>query len=299
MSSIQLKPLKDQVIVITGASSGIGLTTAHAAAKEGAKLVLAARSKQTLDNICREISGSGGDAIAVACDVGKKEDCERVAQEAISRFGRINTWVNDAGVAIYGRLHEVNDEDNRRLFDTNFWGVVYGSLAALPHLKKQGGALINIGSEVSDAAVPMLGMYAASKHAVKGFTDALRIEVERVDQAPVSITLIQPTAVDTPFDDHGKNYMDKAANLPKQGMIQPEKVADAILWAATKPTPNIKVGMMSKVNTFAAKNMPSLAERMAAGQIQSFKRDEPNTDSEGALHIPSEDGRMHGDHAGA
>jgi len=298
--SPKLKKLDEQLIVITGASSGIGLCTAESAAKQGAKLVLSARSGKTLDDIVQRINAAGGgQAIACPADVGDRQQMQQVADCAISRFGRIDTWVNNAGVAIYGRLDQVAEEDSRRLFDTNFWGVVNGSLVALPYLRQNGGALINIGSEVSDAAVPMLGMYAASKHAVKGFTDALRIEVERLDQAPVSITLIQPTAVDTPFDEHGKNYMEKAADLPSQGQQDPQDVADAILKAATKPTPNIKVGMMSKVNTFVAKNLPRLGERMAAGQVENFKRDEPPSDPEGALHVPSEDGRTHGDHADA
>ncbi|HSV16439.1 MAG TPA: SDR family NAD(P)-dependent oxidoreductase [Tepidisphaeraceae bacterium] len=163
-------------------------------------------------------------------------------------------------------------------------------------MKKNGGALINVGSEVSDAVAPMLGMYSASKHAVKGFTDALRVEIERLDQAPVSITLIQPTAVDTPFDDHAKNYMEKAADLPTP-MIDPEKGADAILSAAEKPTRDVKVGMMAKVNTFTAKNLPGLHDRMSAKQVQNLKRDEPPMDREGALHAPSNSGQTHGRHA--
>src|SRR3954464_1742650 len=195
--AISLKPLNEQVIVITGASSGIGLCTAESAAKAGAKVVLSARSSTTLDDIVARINASGGQAVACAADVADRQQMQQVADCAISRFGHIDTWVNNAGVAIYGRLDQVAEEDSRRLFDTNFWGVVNGSLVALPYLKQNGGALINLGSEVSDAAVPMLGMYTASKHAVKGFTDALRIEIERVDQSPISITLIQPTAVDT------------------------------------------------------------------------------------------------------
>lgn len=296
--AITLKPLDQQVIVITGASSGIGLCTAENAAKRGAKVVLAARSEQTLREIEARINASGGQAISVVCDVADRQQVQRVADAAIGRFGRIDTWVNDAGVAIYGRLHEVSEADNRRLFDTNFWGVVNGSLVALPYLKAQGGALINVGSEVSEAAVPMLGMYVASKHAVKGFTDALRIELERVDQAPVSVTLIQPTAVDTPFDRHGKNYMDKQPDLPTP-MIDPQQVADAILSAAEKPTRDVRVGMMSKVNTFVAKNLPAIGDRMAAKQVKNLQRDEPARDREGALHVPSEDGHVHGDHASA
>jgi NADP-dependent 3-hydroxy acid dehydrogenase YdfG len=296
MASIKLKDLKDQVIVITGASSGIGLCTAESAAKQGAKVVLNARSAETLDETVARINAAGGQAIAVAGDVADRSAMDRLASEAISRFGRIDTWVNDAGVAIYGRLEQVSERDNRRLFDTNFWGVVNGSLAALPHLRQNGGALINVGSEVSDAAVPTLGMYAASKHAVKGFTDALRIEVERLDKAPVSITLIQPTAVDTPFDEHGKNYMENEPDLPTP-MVDPQDVADAILKAATDPTPNIKVGMMAKVNTFVAKNLPSLGERMAAKQEKNLKRDEPpKRDPDGALHTPGESGKVHGEH---
>lgn len=293
--ALKLRPLDQQVIVITGASSGIGLATAESAAKQGAKVVLAARSTDTLDDIVGRIRSAGGQAIAVSCDVADRQQVQRVADQAISHFGRIDSWVNNAGVAIYGRLDEVSDADNRRLFETNFWGVVNGSLTALPHLKKQGGALINLGSEVSDAVAPLLGMYSTSKHAVKGFTDALRVEVEHVDKAPVSITLIQPTAVDTPFDEHGKNYMESQADLPSP-MIEPQKVADAILSAAVKPTRDIKVGMMSKVNTFAAKNLPGVADRMSAKQVKNLKRDEPARDREGTLNKAGRSGRMHGNH---
>ena len=294
--SVSLKPLNEQVIVITGASSGIGLCAAESAAKQGAKVVLAARSGETLDDVARRIQAAGGHAIAVACDVADRSQVQRVADRAVEGFGRIDTWVNDAGLAIYGRLDEVSDADSRRLFDINFWGVVYGSLVALPHLKKQSGALINVGSEVSEAVVPILGMYSASKHAVKGFTDALRIEVERVDKAPVSITLIQPTAVDTPFDEHARNYMDKEADLPSP-MIDPQQVADAILGAAVKPTRDVKVGMMAKVNTFVAKNLPAIGERMAAKQVKNLQRDEPAEQPQGTLYTGGEEGRTHGDHA--
>ena len=291
--ALSLKSLDQQVIVITGASSGIGLATAQAAAKEGAKLILAARSDQTLENVVQQINASGGEAVHVVADVASREDVQKIAQDAIGRFGRIDTWINNAGLSIYGRLHEVSDEDNRRLFDVNFWGVVYGSLVALPHLLKQGGALINVGSEVSEAVVPMQGMYSASKHAVKGFTDALRVEIEEVDEAPVSITLIQPTAVDTPFPEHAKNYMDKEPKLPTP-MIEPEKVAKAILKAATKPERDVKVGVMAKMNTAMGKVAPSLGDKMSAMQAGRQQRDEAPRDPEGTLYKPGEAGRTHG-----
>ncbi|HSU84501.1 MAG TPA: SDR family NAD(P)-dependent oxidoreductase, partial [Thermoanaerobaculia bacterium] len=119
--AVDLKPLDQQVIVITGASSGIGLATAMAAAEQGARLVLAARAGQALDEICQRIKAGGGQAIYVVADVGKREQVEHVAEAALQKFGRIDTWVNDAGVSIYGRLDEVTEEDSRRLFDTNFW----------------------------------------------------------------------------------------------------------------------------------------------------------------------------------
>src|SRR6266513_2913288 len=247
--SPKLKSLDQQVIVITGASSGIGLATAQLAAQRGAKVVLSARSSQTLDEVVSHIKSTGHEAIAVSADVADRQQLQKVAAAAIRQFGRIDTWVNNAGLAIYGRLDEVSDADNRRLFDINFWGVVNGSLVALPYLKANGGALINLGSEVSEAVVPLLGMYSATKHAVKGFTDSLRIEVEELDKAPVSITLIQPTATNTPFPHHAKNYMEKEPSLPNP-MIDPQKVADAILSAAEKPQPAVKVGAASKINTF-------------------------------------------------
>ncbi len=294
----KLKPIAEQVIVITGASSGIGLSPAQLAAHRGAKLVLAARSSQTLDDVVSYLQSTGREAVAIPADVADRQQMEHVAERAISHFGRIDTWVNNAGLAIYGRLDEVSEEDHRRLFDINFWGVVNGSLAALPHLKNHGGALINVGSEVSEAVVPLLGMYSASKHAVKGFTDALRIEIEQIDKAPVSITLIQPTATNTPFPHHAKNYMDKEPALPSP-MIDPKQVAEAILSAAEKPQPAVKVGAMSKVNTLIAKAAPGLGEWMAAKQASSFKSSEPPRNPDGTLYCPGESGRIHGEGARA
>ncbi|RPE76923.1 SDR family oxidoreductase [Vulcaniibacterium tengchongense] len=290
---IPLKPIEDQVMVITGASSGIGLCTALRAAERGARLVLIARSAHTLQELASHIRDVGGEAIAVPADVGKRQDMLEAAEMAVLRYGRIDTWVNNAGVAIYGRLSEVSDEDNRRLFDTNFWGVVYGSLAALPHLKRQGGALINVGSEASEAVIPLQGMYAASKHAVKGFTDALRVEVERVDKAPVSITLIQPTAVDTPYPEHARNYMAREPKLPRP-MIEPPKVAEAILKAAEEGGRDVKVGALSKVHTTMSALMPHLADRMEALQEGRQQREVPPIQPEGILYRPSESGRIFG-----
>ncbi len=237
--------------------------------------------------IVERLNAAGGKTIPVAADVSKRSDVERIAETAVSHFGRIDSWVNNAGLAIYGRLDAVSEEDSKKLFEINFWGVVNGSLVALPYLLRQGGALINLGSEVSEAVAPLMGMYAASKHAVKGFTDALRVEVEQVDKSPVSITLIQPTAVDTPFPQHAKNYMDQEPKLPSP-MIEAKQVAAAILDAAVKPTHHTKVGMMAKVNTTVSNLMPGFADKMSAKQVDRQQYDERPRNPDGALYQPSE-----------
>ena len=260
-----LKPLEEQVIVITGASSGIGLATAVLAAERGAKLVLAARSSDTLAELVQILTAQGSQAIAVPCDVTDRAQIEALAQAAVARFGRIDTWINNAGIGMFGRLDETSEADARRLFDVNFWSLVNGSLIALPYLKQNSGALINLGSEVSEGSVALQGMYGATKHAVKGFNDALRIEVEEVDKAPVSVVLIQPQAVDTPFPQHAFNTMEQEPKLPSP-MIEPWQVAEAILKSATDPERFVKVGPVSKMDTLMAKFMPSMADKMGAMQ---------------------------------
>jgi short-subunit dehydrogenase len=291
---VKLKPLEEQVIVITGASSGIGLATVENALTRGARLVLVSRSADTLEDIVDYINANGGAAIHVACDVGDREQLEAVAEAAIEHFGRIDTWINNAGVGIYGRLEAVSEADNRQLFETNFWGVVNGSLIALPYLRAHGGALINVGSEVSDTHIPLQGMYTASKHAVKGFTDALRIEVEEIDKAPVSIVLIQPTAVNTPYPQHAKNYLDREPRLPNP-RIDPHDVADAILDAACEGGRDVKVGASAHVSTVVYKFMPGLADKISARLAKQQQLDRPPLrNPDGALYRPSGGGHIYG-----
>jgi short-subunit dehydrogenase len=192
--------------------------------------------------------------------------------------------VNDAGVAIYGKLDEVSEADSRRLFDTNFWGVVNGSLAALPYLRARGGALINLGSEVSEVAMPLQGVYSASKHAVKGYTDALRIELEAED-APISVTLIRPAAVDTLFVQHAGNYMDVRPRLPAP-VYAPEVVADAILFAAEHPRRDIYVGAASRLMKAGGYHTPRLLDRYLArfGIAQQRTHTPADGDQQGSLH---------------
>lgn len=227
-----LKPLAEQVIVLTGASSGIGLCTAQLAAQRGARLVLVARSTRVLETLVSLIGSAGGSAICLAVDVAVRHEVLAAARAAVDRFGRIDTWINNAGMSMYGRLDQVGEAEARRLFDVNFWGVVNGSLAALPHLLAGGGALINVGSEVPQDDLPLLGMYSSSKHAVKRFTDALRTEIVDVDQAPVLITLVQPGATDAAHAPQARGPLHAEPGLPAPA-VDPMRVAEAILRAAT------------------------------------------------------------------
>jgi len=294
---ISLKRLEEQVLVITGASSGIGLATARAAARQGAKVVLTARNEEGLADVVRSIHESGGEAVFVAADVGKREELSHVAEVAIERFGGFNTWINNAGVGAYGRLDEISEEDHRRIFETNFWGAVHGSLIAAQHLRRRGGALINVGSVASDNAIPMLGMYSASKHALRGFTDALRMELE-LDKAPISVTLIKPTSINTPFPHHARNYTDREPRVPPP-VYQPDEVARAILHAATHAVRDIYIGSAARVMSALGKSAPRLMDRISENiMVPREFRDEPPRDPRGNLYESGDAGEIYGDEPG-
>ncbi len=292
------KPLDQQIIVITGATSGIGLATARAAAKAGARLVLAARSAKDLREVAQQLENTGAHVATVAADVAKPADVARIADAAHSHYGGFDTWVNNAGVGIFGRIEEGSLDDYHRLFDTNFWGLVHGSLEAVKHFKqRKGGVLINLGSEVSDVAVPLQGMYAASKHAIKGFTDALRMELE-AEQAPVSVTLIKPAGINTPFTQNARNYMDREPQLPPP-VYAPEEVAHAILHAAVHPMRDIYVGGGSKLMSSFNKLAPGVMDWLGAKAIPSQEvSDEAPKNPEGGLQQPGLGGHAHGNYPG-
>jgi short-subunit dehydrogenase len=296
--NVKLKKLSEQVIVITGASSGIGLVTARLAAKRGARLVLNARNGTALRVVCDEINAAGGEALPVVGDVGQFDDVQNIAEQAIRRFGGFDTWVNNAGVSIYGPVLDQSLEDQRRLFETNYWGVVHGSMVACSHLRQKGGALINIGSVLSDISIPIQGTYCATKHAVKGYTDALRMELEE-EEAPISVTLIKPSAVDTPYVKHARNLLPVEPSNPPP-VYAPETVAEAILHCAENPERDLYVGAGGKVFSEAGHHAPRLTDKLMEAtmfDLQKSDRQKPNYRPD-SLYAPSADGEERGGYSG-
>ena len=259
--AVRLKPIAEQVVVVTGASSGIGLSTVRLLAERGARgLVLVSRNGAALHDLARELAGRGTPAIAVVADTGRRQDVQRVAKRAIEEFGGFDTWVNGAAVALYGTSEQVPVEDQRRLFEVNYWGVVNGSLIAASHLRRRGGAIINIGSVLSDRTMILQTAYSASKHAVKAFSDGLRMELEQ-DGAPVSVTLVKPSAIDTPYSEHARSYLEEAERLPPM-VYDPRLVAEAIAFAAEHPKRDMTVGLSGYMIGLLGAVLPRLTDRV-------------------------------------
>jgi NAD(P)-dependent dehydrogenase (short-subunit alcohol dehydrogenase family) len=295
---VRLRPLEEQVMVITGGSSGIGLTTARRAAARGARVVITSRNEEDLQDAVADIERRGGRAKYVVTDVADAAGMERVADTAVGAFGRIDTWVNNAGVSFYGELMEVPVQDMRRVFEVNFWGMVHGSRAAVRRLRGGGGALINVGSVVSDRALPLQGAYSASKHAVKGFTDALRMELEHEGEN-VSVTLVKPSAIDTPYYDHARNYL-RYEPRPPAPVYDPEIVAEAILRAAERPVRDVTVGGGGRFLSAVAASAPRLIDRfMEAFMFRAQQTGRPARPREDNLYRPpAHEGKERGSYGG-
>jgi NAD(P)-dependent dehydrogenase (short-subunit alcohol dehydrogenase family) len=290
-----LKKLEDQVIVITGASSGIGLVTAKLAAARGARVLLAARNQSDLHRAVEEIRRRGGRAVYAVADVATPQEVERIAETAVQEYGRIDTWVNNAAVAVYGRIMDLPVADLRRQFDVNYWGQVYGSRAAVPHLRRQGGALINVASALADRAIPLQGNYCAAKHALKAFTDSLRMELEE-EGAPISVTLVKPGSIDTPLFDKARTLLGVEPQ-PVPPVYAPELVARTILECAERPVRDVVVSGMGKVLGLAGTVAPRLTDRfMERSTFESQKTDRAVSDSrpDNLFHPVEHDGGERG-----
>ena len=248
--AIKLKPLHEQVLLIIGATSDIGLATVHRAVEQGAKVFMVARNEDELQNIQDEMRRKGYDTAFAVVDVAEIDQIQSAADRCISTFGRIDTFVNNAGISVSSEL-DTSIEEAKRLFDTNFWGVVNGCKVAVSLMKDSGGVIMNIGSVPSKVALPIQGLYSASEHAVKGYTDSLRREL-RAEKAPIQFTLIMPSAVDTPYPEHGADV-----------------VARAILKCAIKPTRELGVGPSSFFSPFMDRFFPRYEGHMMQSSLMT------------------------------
>ena len=272
---ITLKPLRDQVIVVTGATSGNGLATVEDAMRRGAAVVATARNEVALEALRDRLSADGGRIAICVADVSDMAAVERVAAVAVEAFGGFDSWVNNAGTGTYGTLEQVPVADHRRVFDVNYFGVLHGSLIAARHLRGRGGAIVNVGSILSDRAIVEQGPYCATKHAVQALTDTLRMELEQ-EEAGISVTLIKPGAIDTPFPEHARNFMDQPPRLPPP-LYAPSVVADAVLFACENPRRTLYAGGGGLLSSLLSRAAPRLSDRIIEliGTVAQQKPEDP------------------------
>lgn len=258
------KDLAGRVVVIVGASSGIGRATALALAKEGCDLVVAARRDDALNDVVAEIEVLGRRALAVPTDVGVEADVTALAAAALATFGRIDVWINDASVAVIGAFDEVPMADIRQVFETDVFGVMYGSRAVLPVFRRQGcGTLINLSSMVAEVPQPYNGAYVASKAAVKALGGALRQELLLQHERDIHVVTIMPAVIDTPFFVNAANYTGRALQPPPP-VNDPAVVAEAIVKAVRTPKREVHIGRPAQTIVLQMRLLPAMTERLMA-----------------------------------
>jgi NAD(P)-dependent dehydrogenase (short-subunit alcohol dehydrogenase family) len=275
---VKLKPIENQVVVVMGASSGIGRETALRFAKRGAKVVVAARSEVGLHSLQNEIRGLGGEARAVIADVCEFEQVEAVAQRAVEEYGRLDTWVHLAAVGLFAPFDQTQPEEFRRVVEVDFMGQVYGAMAALPRIKREGsGALVHISSVVGKRSTPLESAYSASKHGVDGFLESLRVELLRDGWGSIGVTNVIPAAINTPFFTKARTKLGvKPKGFPP--IYQPGVVADAILYSAEKAPREIIAGGAGKGMLLTQRLSPRLMDAlMVRGGFGSQMTDEPKS----------------------
>jgi len=238
---MRLKPVEEQVVALMGASSGIGRESALRFAKKGAKVVVSARGEEGLASLVDEIRRSGGQATAVVADTSDFEQVNAVADRAVEEYGRLDTWVHLAAMGLFATFEQTSPEEFARVIDVNLMGQVYGAMAALPHLKREGGgALIHVSSVEAKRSFPFHSAYGASKHGIDGFLEALRVELKH-ERWPISVTQVLPGTINTPFFDKGRSKIGvKPVGIPP--IYEPETVADVIVYAAENPARDLVSG---------------------------------------------------------
>ncbi len=277
------------VVVITGGSSGIGRATAHAFAREGASLVLAARREDRLREVVRECRALGAAAaLAVPTDTTEEEDVRRLAAVALGSFGHIDVWFNNAGVGIFGRFEDLPPAAWRRVIETNLFGYVHGARAVMPHFRARGrGILVNNASIVGRMAKPDSTAYATSKFAVRGFSEALRQEL--LDQHDIHVCTLLPSVIDTPFFQHAANYSHHRVRAAPP-VYAPEKVAEAVLSLVHRPKAELVIGGAGRAATILKRLLPLLGTRLNGRALNyGFLSSEPAPEAPGAVFEPMRD----------
>lgn len=285
--------VKNSVVVITGASSGIGRAAALRFAAKGAAVVLAARREQPLQDLARECEGKGVEALVVPTDVTDPTAVEELARRAAERFGRIDVWVNNAAVTFFAPFLEVPLEDFRRVLDVNVMGYVHGARAALPYMRQQGsGVLVNVSSIVGVVAQPYTSAYSMSKAAIRVLSTSLRSELWLDGCRGVRVCTVLPATIDTPFFRHTGNYTGREA-VPMPPVYSPQRVARTIVNLARVPRREVLVGPMGRSMALQYKTTPGLVERNMAMQVDKthLSRERPAPNTSGNLYEPSTDPR--------
>jgi NAD(P)-dependent dehydrogenase (short-subunit alcohol dehydrogenase family) len=282
------KPLDESVVVITGASSGIGRATALACARRGATVVLAARRADALQEAAAECEALGGTALAVPTDVTDEEAVRGLARRAVERFGRIDAWVNNAGAYVLGTFESIPPDVFRRVIETNLLGVVHGTRAVLPIFRGQGGGvLVNVASVNGKVGSAYASAYCASKFGVLGFTECVRQEQEVLGEGDIRVCAVLPAAMNTPLFAQAANYTGRAIR-PIEPVYDPEAVAGAIVGLIEHPEREVVVGGAGKQMILMRRLAPGLFDRMTARHVEATQlTDRPAPNSPGNLFTPA------------